>query len=105
MDRSRGRDSAMARSLGGSLANSKEIVGYDRKGKRRSIRQFSTVSADEEEVLAETPDALSRFQHRQDIPCRILEPCNRRTVPTRNSAGVRFQVRLVVDFESHAALA
>ncbi len=53
----------------------------------------------------EASDPLSLFEHRQDIPRWILEPRDRRPVPARNPARVRFQVGLVIDFKSHAALA
>ena len=48
---------------------------------------------------------LSRFQQRQDIPRRILEPRDRRPIPARNPGRVCLQVGFVIDFKSDAALA
>lgn len=48
---------------------------------------------------------LRCFQHRQDVPRRILEPCYGWPVSAGNASRIRFQVWLIVDFKSHTALA
>ena len=50
------------------------------------------------------PAQLAGFNHGENIPGRIFEPGDRRTIPTHNPFFVRLDVRQIINLKTHATL-